>query len=60
MEYAKKQWKILRMKIYESKLTSTHAAQGLKHKLRKLSLKHFTRSPVNISHSICGKQSLPQ
>jgi hypothetical protein len=34
------------MKVYESKLTSTHAAQGLKHKLRRLSLKHFTQSPV--------------
>lgn len=30
----------------ESKLTGTHAAQGLKHKLRMLSLKHFTQSPV--------------
>jgi hypothetical protein len=37
----KKQWKILRMKV-NSVLTSTNAAQGLKHKLRRLSLKHFT------------------
>jgi hypothetical protein len=33
-------------KVYETKLTSIHAAQGLKHKLRKLCLKHFTQSPV--------------
>jgi hypothetical protein len=34
------------MKVYEYKLTSSHAAQELKHKLRGLSLKHFTQSPV--------------
>lgn len=33
-------------KDYEFKLISTHAAQGLKHKLSRLSLKYFTQAPV--------------